>query len=220
MNLIKSIDFFNPSLVEEEVHVIGVGAIGSCIVELLARIGINDIIIWDEDVVESKNVANQFYFATQENKDKVQALKETVQSINPNCNVRTKGFWKGQPVTGHVFLAVDNIEIRKDFVKENQFNPMLKTVFDTRMRLTDAQAYGAIWADKKLVTNLQKSMDFTKEEADAATPTNACGSTLSIAPTVRMITSLVVSNFINYCKGDPIKKVILVDAFNFSIESY
>ena len=60
-------------------------------------------------------------------------------------------------------------------------------------------------------------MNFTQEEAEAATPVSACGSTLSVIPTIKVITSLGVANFINFVKGQPLKKMILIDAFDFEV---
>ena len=41
--------------------------------------------------------------------------------------------------------------------------------------------------------------------------------TLSVCSTVKVIVSYGVSNFINFVKGRPIKKMILVDAFDFDV---
>jgi hypothetical protein len=60
-------------------------------------------------------------------------------------------------------------------------------------------------------------MDFTQEEADKETPVSACGTTLSVIPTIKTITALGVSNFINYVKGSKLRSTILVDAFDFDI---
>ena len=66
MNLSKSLEYFDPiNDVTAPVHVIGVGAMGSRVVELLVRLGIPKIHIWDMDIVEDKNITNQLYFTTQ-----------------------------------------------------------------------------------------------------------------------------------------------------------
>ena len=62
MNLSKSLEYFDPlNTVKGAIHVIGIGAMGSRVAELLARLGIKKIHIWDMDVVEDKNIANQAY---------------------------------------------------------------------------------------------------------------------------------------------------------------
>lgn len=88
------------------------------------------------------------------------------------------------------------------------------------MRLTDAQHYAAAWNDEKMVESFLKSMAFSHEEAKKETPVSACNITLSVAPTVRMIVAAGVSNFINFVKGGSLRKLILADAFNYSIDAF
>lgn len=61
MNLSKSLEFFDPLNINESIHIIGIGAMGSRIAELLVRLGIPKIHIWDMDTVEDKNITNQLY---------------------------------------------------------------------------------------------------------------------------------------------------------------
>ena len=71
--------------------------------------------------------------------------------------------------------------------------------------------------DRPGATKLGNNQSITQEEAEAATPVSACGSTLSVIPTIKVITSLGVANFINFVKGQPLKKMILIDAFDFEV---
>jgi hypothetical protein len=60
-------------------------------------------------------------------------------------------------------------------------------------------------------------MDFTSEEAKASTPLSACGTTLSVTPTVRTIVALAVSNLINFLNKKPYKTLINIDSFAMNI---
>jgi hypothetical protein len=221
LNLNKHISFFNPSEVKAPVHVIGVGAMGSRIAEQLARLGVDNIHLYDFDVVEDVNIANQLYNLSDIGMSKVDAMVKHLNDINPNCvrKVHPKGY-KEQPLQGYIFLCVDNISIRQQIVKNNFHNPNLKAIFDTRMRLTDAQSYAADWTIDREKNNLYSTMDFTEEEAKAATPVSACGTSLSVCPTVLTCVSLTVSNFMNFVKGDPIKNMILIDAFEYIVNVF
>lgn len=209
---------FNPDTVDTSIHIIGCGAIGSHLAELLARLGVDNIHLYDFDTVEAKNIANQMFFHKHINKLKVLATAEIIQMINPNAKVEVhpEGYI-GQRLRGYVFLAVDDIELRLQICKDQEYNSYIKAVFDFRMRLTDAQHYAADWRDRKQVLNLMKTMDFTHAEAEQATPINACGSTLSIIPTVKIITSTGIANWINFVKTDKLYQTILIDAFEHSI---
>lgn len=221
MNLNKHREFFDPTQLNEEIRIIGCGAIGSTIAEQLARLGVKKLHLYDFDLVSAHNITNQMFFASHIGLTKLNALENILREINPDIEIvqHPDGWEPGASLTGYIFLAVDNIETRKEIIKENQFNPNIKAVFDTRMRLTDAQAFAAKWTaeGKKF---LLETMNFTREEAAASTPMSACGTTLSVTPTVRIICSYVVANLINVLLGKPIKKTILIDAFEMTVDAF
>ena len=93
-------------------------------------------------------------------------------------------------------------------------------MFDFRTRLTDAQHYAANWSDMKMVDGFISSMNFSHEEAAAETPVSACNVTLSVAPTVRVVCSLGVANFVNFVKGAGLKKFVQIDAFSFVLDAF
>ncbi len=62
-------------------------------------------------------------------------------------------------------------------------------------------------------------MNFTHEEAKASTPVSACGIVQGVAPTVRFICCLAVTNFINFAEGKPLKKQIIATPFILGEES-
>nr|DAP26920.1 MAG TPA: E1 enzyme family protein [Caudoviricetes sp.] len=222
MNLAKSIEFFNPTKVKERVHIIGCGASGSTVAELLARAGLEKVTLYDFDKVESHNIANQMFKDGDIGRNKAEAVKDMMLSINPDANgieVVQDGY-TNQRLSGYVFLMVDNIDLRRKICEDNARNPYIKAVFDTRLRLTDAQHFAADWSSSAMVENLINSMQFTQEEALAETPRSACNLELSIAPSVRMICCCAVANFMNFVNGRSIKKVVLIDAFDFTMEAY
>ena len=218
MDLVRQLEFFDPAKITEEIHVIGVGAIGSHIVEMLVRMGIEDINIYDFDTIDEHNIPNQLYAATDIGLPKIEALAGQCSSINPNVNIRmhNKGYQPGMRLSGYVFLCVDSINLRRAIATEHQYNPMIKAMFDFRMGLEDAQHYAANWRDETSKTTFLKNMDFTDEEAKAAMPVSACGSALSVLPTIRVITAYGIANWLNFVKTQNLKKVILANAFTFN----
>lgn len=220
MDLSKSYEFLQPDKVRDRIHIIGCGAIGSTVGELLAKAGFTKITLYDFDRVEAHNIANQMYTENDIGMEKVDALARRMLSINPDLErglkIERKG-WDGQKLTGYVFLAVDNIDLRRRIATENKDNPMIKAMFDFRMRLTDAQSYAADWGNRNMVEAFLNSMNFTQEEGKAETPVSACNIELSFASTVFTIVAAGVSNFVNFVKGLALKKMIVVDAFEFSI---
>ena len=223
LNLSKSYDFFKPEDCKERIHIIGCGSVGSTVAELLARFGLTKLTLYDFDVVEPKNLANQMFRQEHIGICKVHAFATMLCEINPEIKniikMETAGY-TGQKLSGFVFLCVDNIELRREIAVANKNNQYIKAMFDFRTRLTDAQSYAADWSDIKMVDDFIKSMDFTHEEAAKETPVSACNVTLSVAPTVRMICSLGVANFVNFIKGEKLKKLILIDAFRFVLDAF
>lgn len=218
MNLSKSYEFFQPEMLKERVHIIGCGAIGSTIAENLVRFGITAITLYDFDHVEAKNIANQMYRQVDIGKPKVEALAEMLCDINPELKKTLKlqeDGYTGQRLSGYVFLAVDNIELRREIAEKCKDTPFVKGMFDFRMGLTRAQHYAADMSDDKMVKDFLESMNFTHEEAKETEPTSACNITLSVCPAIRSIVAYGVANFINFVKGEGIKKQILTDAFSF-----
>lgn len=223
MNLSKSYEFFQPEMCKERIHIIGCGAIGSTVAENLARFGLTKISLYDFDHVEAHNIANQMFTQEDIGKLKVDAVAEYLKKINPDIEKDLKVIDKGyvnQRLSGYVFLCVDNIDLRRQICESLKGNCFIKAVFDFRMRLTDAQHYAAAWNDQRMVESFLNSMQFSHDEAKAETPVSACNITLSVCPTVRTIVALGVSNFINFVKNQSIKKMILVDAFNYSVDAF
>lgn len=223
MNLTKSYEFFKPEMIGSQVHIIGCGSVGSTVAENLVRCGVTKMTLWDFDKVEGHNVTNQMFRECDIGKMKVDALKEILIDINPDAEKTIKtepAGWQGKILSGYIFLAVDSIEIRRDFVEKHINSTFIKAVFDFRTLLEGAQHYAADWSDYKSKQSLLKTMQFSHSEAAEETPVSACGVTLGVATTVRLICALGVNNFINFVKGKGLKKMVLLDGFNFSMEAY
>jgi len=223
VNLSKSYEVFQPEKNNDRIHIIGCGSVGSSIAEMLARSGVENMTLWDFDVVESKNIANQMFYNCDIGMPKIEALANIIKDINPNAedNIEfEKDGWDGQQLSGYVFLCVDSIEIRKKIVEKHYDSPFIKAMFDVRTRLEDAQHYAADWSDSDMKKAFLNSMNFTHEEAEEETPVSACGTTLGVCHTVRAICAFCVANFINFWNDKGIKKLILVDAFRFTIDAF
>lgn len=199
MDLNKSLEFFNPGLVKKKVHIIGCGAVGSHVAELLARLGITNIHLWDDDVVMTHNIANQNFTVNDFYTPKVLAVESIIKSINPDANV-TVHERKWEPygmMTGYVFMCVDSVVPRQQLAEFAVFNDI--TIFDMRMGLTSGQYYVVT---KDRLENYKKTLQFTDEEADALTPKTACNFTLSVAYSIWALVAYCVKDAVVFWKGD------------------
>lgn len=216
MDLSKHSEFFDPEKLHgKPVHIIGLGAIGSNVAETLARLGIDSMHLYDFDTVDAPNIANQIYFPHQMTMLKTEATAENLKRINPEIKLtlHNDGWTETDMLNGHIFLAVDNIATRKAILALNKFNPNIISVSDFRMRLTDAQHYAAKWNDLRQKEIMLKASDFTEKEAKEATPVSACGTTLSVYPTIKAIVALGVANWMNIILTGENKTLIMLDTF-------
>ena len=218
MDLNKSLEFFDPNKVKERCHIIGCGSIGSNVAELLARYGVERITLWDFDTVEPHNIANQLFTEEDVGAPKTEALARILYKINPRCKteVRTKEKYDKDILNGYVFMCVDNIEVRKEIVETNKYNPHVLAYFDFRTTLLEGQCYFADPYNVKQMDSLIASMDFTHEEAKANTPVSACGFELSVSPVVRICAIMGIVNFTNYINGEPTKHLIICDPYSYN----
>lgn len=216
MDLSKVYEFFQPEKDSSRIHIVGCGSVGSTLAENLIRCGVTKLALWDFDTVEEHNIVNQMFRKADVGRKKVEALKDLLVEINPDAakdiQIMPDG-WTGKNMSGYIFLAVDNIELRQEIVKQHWGNPYVKAVFDFRTLLTSAQHYAADWTNQKQKDALLASMDFSHDEAVSAAPVSACGVTLGVATTVRIICALGVNNYINFVKGEGIWKFVQADGF-------
>ncbi|ELC8444025.1 tRNA threonylcarbamoyladenosine dehydratase [Clostridium perfringens] len=88
-------------LANSKVMVFGVGGVGSFTVEALARAGVGNLILVDDDTVCLTNLNRQIHATYKTvSKNKVEVMKERVLSVNRKCNVETI----------QVFVTPDNLE--------------------------------------------------------------------------------------------------------------
>lgn len=223
MNLKKSYEFFQPEKDDTRIHIIGCGSVGSTIAENLARCGVTKMTLWDFDTVEAHNIVNQMFLQKDVGKLKVEALRDIILEINPEAKedieVKPEG-WDGKMLSGYIFLAVDNIELRRKIVEQHLDSPFVKAMFDVRTMLTGAQTFAADWGDYKMKQDLLNSMQFSHEEAAEEAPVSACGVTLGVVTTVRLISAICVNNYIKFTKGEGLWKFCQIDGFSGILDCF
>jgi len=218
MNLAKSFEFFDPEKCTDRIHIIGCGSVGSTVAELLARFGLKNVSLYDFDVVEEHNLANQMFTTKNLYKPKLEGVYDRWIEINPEASKTIKLFgdgWDGQKLSGYVFLCVDNIDLRRRIVEENKYNLNIKAMFDFRTALIEAQHYAADWSKSEHIQFLLDQMDFSHEEAEKNVPVSACKVSLCVMPTVWSVAMAGVINFVNFVKEDKIEQAMILKPFDF-----
>ena len=85
-----------PILAGKHIALVGLGAIGSIVADVLTHSGIQYIGLWDGDIVEPGNICRSSYQLRDLGQSKVYAIKTKIQSINPFVNISEvipHGYW-------------------------------------------------------------------------------------------------------------------------------
>ncbi len=117
VNYHRQLDIFNPSdYTDVKIHVVGCGGIGSFVAYNLGMLGLaENLVLWDNDIVEAHNIPNQNFLIEHVGMSKAAALADF---INRKCGVSPKVkerfFTEDSHITdGIVLLCTDNISSRK-----------------------------------------------------------------------------------------------------------
>lgn len=81
LNYSRQEELFDPVTQKFKIIVLGAGSLGSFITLNLAKLGFNDISVYDYDYVEGHNIPNQFFKISDIGKSKVDALKEMIKEF-------------------------------------------------------------------------------------------------------------------------------------------
>lgn len=117
INFHRQLDIFEPEAYTSiPIHVVGCGGIGSFVAYDLAMLGLaENLILWDNDIVEDHNIPNQNFLLEHIGMSKALALADF---INKKCGtspkVKERFFTEDSHIlSGIVVLCTDNIDSRK-----------------------------------------------------------------------------------------------------------
>ena len=133
LNRSRQLDIFRPDQAGSPVIVVGAGGIGSPTILLLAKMGVPDITVLDDDLVEEHNLPSQLYRREDLGKPKVQAIAEAAASY-AGCRITARHErYVDQPLSGVVISAVDGMDSRKAIWEQVRWNPNVELFIDGRM---------------------------------------------------------------------------------------
>ena len=115
-------------LKKSKIAIFGIGGVGSYVVEGLARTGVENFILIDNDVVDLTNINRQIIaMHSTIGKDKVEVAKQRILDINPNANVEiykefflpeSKEFFDSK--TDYIIDCIDTITSKIELVLRAQ----------------------------------------------------------------------------------------------------
>jgi hypothetical protein len=144
------------------ITIIGSGSVGSFTALSLAKMGAENITVYDDDKVEPHNLPNQFFRMKDVGKKKVVALAKIVKDFTGIEIKVIPERYNGGNLSGVVLITVDSMASRKIVWDNCYMHPAVKLYVDSRMgaqiydiqsfRPTDKDAvksYEATWYDDK-----------------------------------------------------------------------
>jgi hypothetical protein len=201
-------ELFNPYYFNAPVTVIGCGATGSWLALMLAKLGIQDITVYDFDVVEEHNVPNQAYRIKDIGVSKVDALNELIiRNVNQPIKVFNEKF-TNQRLAGIVFLMVDSMSARKEIWQASiKMKTSVKLLVEPRMGIDGARLYNVNPMNLTHIREYEDTYSYGDEEAEVS----ACGASKSVITTAIATASWCARQLINWFNEEELDNEILID---------
>ncbi|MCC7523157.1 ThiF family adenylyltransferase [Candidatus Uhrbacteria bacterium] len=186
---------FNP-LHAKPVTLIGAGSVGSNIALLLARQGIEDLLVLDADEVASHNVPMSAYRPCDVGRPKVEALHDLVREATA-LKIGAVGNWyTDQPLRGTVIASVDTMDARSAIWKTVRMNPAVDILIDTRLY----ERYGEVYFVRPCLPEDMLAYEARLYPQDT-TVKRTCGNH-GIAFMANLVASLAVAGLTDAWAGD------------------
>jgi hypothetical protein len=132
------LDFFDPAKFGHDVHIIGVGGIGTNLALHLVKLGLRTTLhLWDPDYIESHNIPTQLIFKPGEvSESKVETAAKFLAEFADSALRIVTHQERVTPETsleGVVISGVDSMSARQDIWKAVEDNPFVPLYVDGRI---------------------------------------------------------------------------------------
>jgi len=162
--LVRQADIISPLQLKKKITIVGAGAIGSFVTLSLAKMGFNDITVYDKDTVDPENMNCQFFPIESIGQNKANVLKVVVEdftgikinAIQEHYDPDKHGFIRGDIVIS----AVDSMSVRKMIFAWTMANHLI----DGRMGAEYIQMYHVFMDNQEHRSTYDKSL-YSDEDA-------------------------------------------------------
>lgn len=159
--LTRQMEILSGNALKQKILIVGAGAIGSFTALTLAKMGFDDITVYDDDVIDPENMNCQFFRVEDIGNKKVSALKALVEDFTgTQIGVHDCKFEGDFSEYAIVISAVDCMEARK-MISETANAEFL---VDARMGAEYIAMYTVDMNDQGQMDNYAKSL-YSNEEA-------------------------------------------------------
>ena len=205
----------------KSVAIFGIGGVGSYVAESLARAGIQNLIIIDNDTISISNINRQILaLHSTVGKLKTEVMKDRLLDINPNINIITYNLFIENGNSKQILLdnkvdyivdAIDTVQSKLELIKfANELNiPIISSMGTGNklrpdlLELTDINKTSVCPLAKKIRKELKLlripklNVVYSKETPTKVIETSTIGS-ISFVPSIAglLITSKIINDFI------------------------
>ncbi len=189
----RQLDVFSPQKFTTPITLIGGGAVGSYVALLLAKMGCNDITVYDFDKVETHNLPNQVFGPSDVGEKKVDALQKFIHHTSGiTIKPFPKKFTKGE-LKGIVFVMVDTMAARKQIWESSvRYQLGVDLLVETRMGVDGGILYAVRPSFPSHVREYEETLYSDKEVQP-----NPC-TRRAIAPAVAVLGGVAVFTMIDH----------------------
>jgi hypothetical protein len=193
-------------MIFEKVCVLGVGALGGFVVDSISKIdSIKEIIIFDGDLVEDKNLKNSIYRLSDVGKPKVECLKQIVTMRIPNIKIT---LYKLRFIEGETFLPTCNLVLDcRDYLYDRG------TLIDTRLYISSR--YLVVDCRKNIQSQLKYEGQYLEliSSNDLKTASSLVTMLMTNKTLEKMITAQTVNKFdLDFMKINDTQEDIIYDS--------
>ena len=185
--------------------VIGVGAVGSQIADSLVRMGAEHIRLFDPDKVDIPNIGTQGYSWRDIGQYKTDVMEDKLKEINPDVKISCLSIcekWSLDDGVGNVvFMCIDNIEGRTNFVETNHLCGNSYFMVDTRMGATIYQVIAGEFPE--FYSDYIGKYTFPEEESVV----EPCTQRMT-GWGAKIVAGLAINKYLQYEGGDGYSRVI------------
>jgi molybdopterin/thiamine biosynthesis adenylyltransferase len=200
-------ELFDPYKFDTPVTILGAGATGSWLALALAKLGIDNITVWDFDIVEEHNVPNQLFGLPDVGESKVKALYGYIDAfVGTKIKVHNEKFTSGR-LQGIVFCMVDSMTARKEIWENSvKMKSAVKLFIEPRMGLNEGRVY---CVDPTNLTHIKRYEDCWYSDEESVV--SACGTSQTVITSALMIASICARSLINFTNGVEVPNELLID---------
>ena len=143
-------DLVDAKIFKTPISIVGIGGIGSFLTLTLAKMGFEDISVYDDDTVEDHNLPNQLYRTKDRGFSKTSGLFDMVDTFTGvNIKPYNKKWLTKDSRKGVLISAVDNMDTRQAmFIHAVSNKQTIPLFMDGRMGRLQAEVY-TVKTDKK-----------------------------------------------------------------------